>query len=150
MKQTIPQKIQPSLIAIAFPSLAGQTVIFGQAVLLTRFIAPLRLPRTLKCSSDISMQIRSPYSGGTVPAYTGFSFQRRMAPPVPLYEIFARICALRSYVLAAVCRTQAAVDGRQSLVDGIEVNIIAARFHILLELALDTLQGIVDALDVPP
>ena len=57
---------------IPFPSLAGQTVIVRQAVLLARFLALLRLP---KVSPSGILQHRSPYSGVTAPALTGFSFQ---------------------------------------------------------------------------
>ena len=76
-KRTSCQKARGSLHAksrqqIPFPSLAGQTVIVRQAVLLARFLALLRLP---KVSPSGILQHRSPYSGVTAPALTGFSFQ---------------------------------------------------------------------------
>ena len=76
-KRTPCQKARGSLHAksrqqIPFPSLAGQTVIVRQAVLLARFLALLRLP---KVSPSGILQHRSPYSGVTAPALTGFSFQ---------------------------------------------------------------------------
>ena len=85
--------------SIPYPSLAGPsnkeptnlynqillTVTIKQAVLLTWPHCSTRLPRDASPVTQLCFAL--PYSGGTVPAYTGFSIKSDTQTPVLNYEI---------------------------------------------------------------